>query len=130
MRSRPEPAPSDRSPQKRGKAENGRPARGVPRDWSAHCWPEIGPPESAAGEICLPAEVAAKLAQRVHADHLTAREVDVLSLLVRGLNNKDIAHQLLIGENTVETHLKGIFSKLGVLSRAEAIAVASRRGLV
>jgi DNA-binding NarL/FixJ family response regulator len=84
----------------------------------------------AAGEICLPAEVAAKLAQRVHADHLTAREVDVLSLLVRGHNNKDIAQQLLIGENTVKTHLKGIFSKLGVLSRAEAIAVATRRGLV
>ena len=84
----------------------------------------------AAGETCLPIELAAKLAERVSTDALTERELDVLTLLHRGLSNKAISRQLGIGESTVKTHLKAIFGKLNVLSRTEAISVATRRGLV
>ena len=83
-----------------------------------------------AGETWLPAGVAAKLAQRVGTEDLTARELQVLELLALGHSNKEIAERLAIVETTVKTHLKGIFAKLKVLSRAEAIAVATRRGLV
>jgi DNA-binding NarL/FixJ family response regulator len=63
---------------------------------------------------------------------LTARESDVAALLARGLSNREIAAALFISEHTVKTHLKSIFRKAGVASRARAIArikvdVGSRR---
>jgi len=53
---------------------------------------------------------------------LTAREREVAMLLVRGLTNKGIAHEMVISENTVKRYLKSIFEKLGVDSRAAAVA--------
>jgi len=61
---------------------------------------------------------------------LTQREMVVLRALAPGQSNKDIGHKLFISEATVKAHLKSIFTKLNVLSRAEAIAAAARRGLV
>ena len=61
---------------------------------------------------------------------LTGREVEVLTLLARGKSNKEIGSNLFISETTVKGHLRNIFTKLNVLSRTEAITVASRRGLV
>lgn len=61
---------------------------------------------------------------------LSAREMDVLRLLVAGASNKAIAAQLNLSENTVKSHTSHIFSKLRVQSRAEAVAVALQRGLV
>lgn len=58
---------------------------------------------------------------------LTRREREVLSRLARGLTNKGIAHELVISENTVKRHLKSIFAKLGVDSRAGAVAAALTR---
>jgi NarL family two-component system response regulator LiaR len=63
---------------------------------------------------------------------LTSRESDVAALLARGLSNREIAAALFISEHTVKTHLKSIFRKAGVASRARAIArikidVGSRR---
>lgn len=84
----------------------------------------------AAGGTCLPAELTAKLLERISGESLTERESDVLRLLSQGLSNKEISMQLNIGESTVKTHLKSIFGKLNVLSRTEAISVAARRGLV
>ena len=61
---------------------------------------------------------------------LTSRERDVLALLADGLGNKQIAARLGISPNTVKTHLELLFERLGVSSRAEAVAVGVRRGLL
>jgi len=61
---------------------------------------------------------------------LTARELDVLRLLVEGHSDRQIGEALFIGSRTVQTHVANLFAKLGVNSRAEAAAVAVRRGLV
>ncbi len=60
---------------------------------------------------------------------LTRRERDVLALVARGLTNKGIARELVISENTVKRHLKSIFAKLDVDSRAAATAIAVAAGL-
>jgi predicted ATPase/DNA-binding NarL/FixJ family response regulator len=61
---------------------------------------------------------------------LTAREMDVLRLLVEGKSDREIGDALFIGTRTVQTHVANLFAKLGVNARAEAAAVAVRRGLV
>ncbi|MBE2214572.1 MAG: response regulator transcription factor [Opitutaceae bacterium] len=83
-----------------------------------------------AGETCIPAALVAKLAAGISSEPVTPRELDVLTLLSRGLSNKEISSRLSISETTVKAHLRAIFTKLNVLSRTEAIAVATRRGLV
>ncbi|UNO50737.1 response regulator transcription factor [Alicyclobacillus acidoterrestris] len=55
-------------------------------------------------------------------ERLTARELEVLNLLVTGLGNKELAQTLFISEHTVKNHLTNIFQKLGVNDRAQAIA--------
>jgi DNA-binding NarL/FixJ family response regulator len=60
---------------------------------------------------------------------LSQRESEVLSLLVDGLSNRMIATQLVVGEETVKTHLRSIYRKLGVNDRAQAIAAAIRQGM-
>jgi len=64
------------------------------------------------------------------ADALTARERDVLSLLVQGRTNRQIASQLYISEKTVSVHVSNILAKLNVRSRTEAAALANRDGLL
>jgi DNA-binding NarL/FixJ family response regulator len=83
-----------------------------------------------AGETRIPQSLVAKLAAGISGEALTSRELEVLTLLARGLSNKDMSLQLNIGETTVKSHLRSIFSKLRVLSRTEAITVANRRGLI
>jgi ATP/maltotriose-dependent transcriptional regulator MalT len=61
---------------------------------------------------------------------LTIRELDVLRLLVKGHSDRQIAEALFIGARTVQTHVANLFAKLGVNTRAEAAAVAVRRGIV
>ncbi len=61
---------------------------------------------------------------------LTAREFDVLRLLVEGRSDREIGEALFIGARTVQTHVANLFAKLGVNTRAEAAAVAVRRGIV
>ncbi len=83
-----------------------------------------------AGEAYLQPKVAAKLAQRMHEETLTEREVQILRLLAEGKSNRAIGQALFITESTVKSHLKSLFVKLDVTSRAEAIALAAKRGLV
>src|ERR1035438_2465601 len=83
-----------------------------------------------AGGPPLPAPVAKRLADRMRHPDLTARELDVLRLIARGMRNKEIAAQLGIGEETTQGHVKNILSKLGLHDRTEAVAVAVRRGIV
>jgi NarL family two-component system response regulator LiaR len=61
---------------------------------------------------------------------LTPRETEVLALMIEGLSNPAIAERLVIGLSTVKFHVSNIFSKLGVTSRAEAIALAWQHQLV
>jgi DNA-binding NarL/FixJ family response regulator len=83
-----------------------------------------------AGETYLPPHLAAKLAERVSGEALSPREVEVLQRMAAGKSNKEIGAELFISEGTVKTHLKSIFSKLDVVSRTEAVATATRRGLI
>lgn len=83
-----------------------------------------------AGEAYLQPRVAAKLAQRMQEEPLTEREVQILRLLAEGKSNRAIGQALFITESTVKSHLKSLFVKLDVTSRAEAIALAARRGLI
>jgi DNA-binding NarL/FixJ family response regulator len=62
-------------------------------------------------------------------DHLTARELEVLSLIAAGLSNAQIADRLVIAPKTAEHHVGNVLAKLGVRSRAEAAAQAVREGL-
>ena len=61
---------------------------------------------------------------------LSPRESEILNLLAAGLGNKEIAWQLKISEHTVKFHVTSIFNKLNVSSRAEAVTVGVRRGLI
>ncbi|WP_343230742.1 response regulator transcription factor [Yinghuangia seranimata] len=61
---------------------------------------------------------------------LTARERDVLQLVGQGMSNSDIAGKLTVTEATVKTHLYRTMTKLGLNSRAQAVAVAYENGLV
>jgi DNA-binding NarL/FixJ family response regulator len=82
------------------------------------------------GETCIPASLVEKVAAGLCSESLTGRELNVLELLARGKSNKEIGVSLYISETTVKSHLRSIFRKLNVLSRTEAITVASRRGLI
>jgi DNA-binding NarL/FixJ family response regulator len=83
-----------------------------------------------AGETCVPVDLAAKLAQRVGGETLSAREIDVLKLMAKGKSNKEIGSVLFISEGTVKSHVKAVFAKMNVVSRTEAVATATRRGMI
>jgi two-component system, NarL family, nitrate/nitrite response regulator NarL len=61
---------------------------------------------------------------------LTAREAQILALLAEGMVNKEIAARLGISRHTVKTHLAALFHKLGVTTRAEAVAAGARAGVI
>jgi two-component system NarL family response regulator len=83
-----------------------------------------------AGQTYLPAAVAAALAAQLPRPDLSAREIQVLELIVRGLANKQIAYSLSIAEHTVKNHVKNILSKLGVQDRTQAATAAIQRGII
>jgi len=84
----------------------------------------------AAGERWVPREVAGRLASRHSFEQLTARELQVLNQLAKGLANKQIAETLNITEYTVKDHLKNILAKLRVADRTEAVTTALQRGII
>ena len=61
---------------------------------------------------------------------LTNREKEILSLVAKGLSNKEISEKLYVSELTVKTHLKNIFKKLNVSSRTQAILIGINKGLI
>jgi DNA-binding NarL/FixJ family response regulator len=82
-----------------------------------------------AGKRHIPAEVAEKLAEHLAAEKLSARELEVLSLIARGKSNKEVGAALRIAEDTVKMHVKNLLAKLGVNDRTEAVTVALQRGI-
>jgi len=81
------------------------------------------------GQSHMSAPVASRLFQQMRNpdEALTPREAELLTLLTQGLSNKELGRKLFISEATVKTHLAHIYAKLGVDSRAAAIAKALRR---
>ncbi len=107
----------------------------------------VVPPEASSEEITAAVVAAAKglvvlskaLSERLLEESpvleepnetLTRREEEVLELLSRGLPNKAIARELSISEHTVKFHVSSLYGKLGVGSRAEAVGVGARLGLI
>lgn len=97
---------------------------------------------AAAGEAVLPAGMLARAVEHTRrtadkhmrstelAASLTPREREVLGLLGKGLDNREISDRLGIGYSTVRTHIQGVIDKLGARSRLEAVAKASEAGLL
>jgi DNA-binding NarL/FixJ family response regulator len=86
-----------------------------------------------AGHPYLQGELAAALIsipETAERPHLSPTQLEVLELLSLGRENKQIARKLGISEATVKTHVKALFGRLGVRSRAEAVATALRLGLI
>jgi DNA-binding NarL/FixJ family response regulator len=87
----------------------------------------------AQGKAVLTPTVATRLLrqrQTPAGEALSARELEVLSLVSRGASNKEIAHSLHLSEATVKSHLIHLFGKLGVTDRTAAVTVALKRGLL
>jgi two-component system nitrate/nitrite response regulator NarL len=70
------------------------------------------------------------LLQRLTTGELTAREREILSLVASGLESKEIARELFLSHDTVRTHVAHTLAKLGARSRAQAVGIAVRRGLI
>jgi DNA-binding NarL/FixJ family response regulator len=88
---------------------------------------------TARGDSVLAPSVASKLLGRARGPverSLSAREIEVLTLVARGIGNKIIAKDLRISEATVKTHLIHIFAKLGVDDRTAAVTAAMERGVL
>ena len=86
-------------------------------------------------EVAVPAEAtprepfAANTAnQQIHG--ITARELEILTLIARGLSNREIATQLFVSENTVKTHCSRAFDKLGAARRTQAVQRGKELGLL
>jgi len=83
-----------------------------------------------AGERHLHPSLATKVAGYISVGGLSAREVEVLTLVADGLSNKRIADKLFIAENTVKMHVKNILGKLSATDRTQAVTIALRRGIL
>jgi DNA-binding NarL/FixJ family response regulator len=94
---------------------------------------------TASGKTYVDPSVAGKVLEQVSSHQtqpatlitgkLTEREIEVLRLIARGLNNKDISEQLFLSEGTVRNHVSAILAKLGVSDRTQAAVIAIQHGL-
>lgn len=84
----------------------------------------------AAGQRCIPSDVAGVVAEHLGQEDLTPRELEVLCLIRDGRRNKQIADQLSISEATVNFHIKNIVDKLQANDRTHAVIIGLRRGLL
>lgn len=84
----------------------------------------------AAGRTFFPAEVTLKVVESIAHPELSKRELEVLQCIANGKSNKEIGTTLYVSEATVKGHVRSILTKLEAVSRDEAIAIASKRGLI
>ena len=82
------------------------------------------------GKRYLPRHIASRLAERMMRTNLTARELEILGMLTKGLTNKEIANALDISDNTVRNHVMSVIGKLEVSDRTEAATAAIQRGII
>jgi DNA-binding NarL/FixJ family response regulator len=82
------------------------------------------------GKKCVPAEIAAGLAEHIGDEVLSQREVQVLQQVAGGHRNRDIAAKLFIAEETVKVHIKHIMDKLSAKDRTQSVAIGVRRGII
>lgn len=82
------------------------------------------------GKKPIPPDVAEQLASRIRQMTLSKREIQVVTLMAKGLRNKEIATSLQLSEETVRNHAKSIFAKLNVADRTAAVTVSLRRGII
>lgn len=83
-----------------------------------------------AGQRRIPPEIANRLAERMFRTELSARELDVLRLIVKGKSNKQIASDLGVAEGTVKIHINNMLNKLGVSDRTQAATFALQHGII
>jgi two-component system NarL family response regulator len=83
-----------------------------------------------AGTRWVPPAIQKQFSDRVLRQELTAREIEVLRLLARGLTNREIANVYGISANTVKNHLNNLMAKLDVADRTEAVSFCLARGIV
>jgi DNA-binding NarL/FixJ family response regulator len=83
-----------------------------------------------AGQRRIPREVAVGLAEHVHDDALSSRELEVLRQVAAGNSNRRVATRLGISEDTVKAHMKSILSKLAANDRTHAVTIALKRGII
>jgi two-component system NarL family response regulator len=83
-----------------------------------------------AGKKYIPREIATRLADRMMRPDLTARELEILKMVSKGLTNRDIGHALGISSFTVKNHVNSIMEKLGVGDRTEAATISIQKGIV
>jgi len=83
-----------------------------------------------SGKRCVPAEIAAGLAEALGDGALSEREVEVLRQVASGNRNREIGSKLFIAEKTVKAHISHIMDKLGAKDRTESVTIAVRRGII
>jgi DNA-binding NarL/FixJ family response regulator len=86
--------------------------------------------EVSAGGKYFPANIAAYIAEHELHSTLSAREVEILEMVAKGLTNKEISRVLQISHYTVRNHINHISAKLGVSDRTEAVTVAIQQGII
>lgn len=82
------------------------------------------------GKRHIPPRIAARLAQRMSRPELTARELEILEMLAKGLTNKQIGAVFQISGNTARNHVNSILEKLEAADRTEAVSVAVQQGII
>jgi two-component system, NarL family, response regulator len=85
---------------------------------------------AASGKRAIPPSVATRLAEFTPRADLSARELEVLQHVARGLGNKEIAQAIGRSAETVKAHLESIFQKLGARDRTHAVTIALQRGII
>ena len=96
---------------------------------------------AAAGEALIAPSITRRLVERFSVAppdpttvpelrELTSRELDVLRLIARGMSNQEIARELVLGENTIKTHVTRVLFKLGLRDRVQAVVLAYETGVV
>ncbi len=83
-----------------------------------------------AGKRLMPAEVAERLSEYFPQVALTPREVEVLTLVARGLANREIAERLGTASGTIKMHIQNVLGKLGAADRTHAVTLAIQRGIL